>query len=49
MLEDAAPLPGVVFEDVAPLPGNVFDDDAAPLPGNMGAGGYPGCGCLGSS
>ena len=37
MLEDAAPLPGVVFEDVAPLPGN------------MGAGGYPGCGCLGGS
>ncbi len=48
MFEDAAPLPGNVFEDVAPLPGVVFDEDA-PLPGNMGAGGYPGCGCLGSS
>ena len=48
MFEDAAPLPGGVFEDVAPLPDVVFDEDA-PLPGNVGAGGYPGCGCLGSS
>ena len=48
MFEDAAPLPGNVFEDVAPLPDVVFDEDA-PLPGNVGAGGYPGCGCLGSS
>ncbi len=37
MLEDAALLPGIVFED------------AAPLPGNEGTGGYSWRGCIGSS